>query len=284
MKPFPFPLFLRCPRCGSPFTAVLGALRCDRGHAFDIAREGYVHLALRSRLVANADTAPMVEARLKFLSAGHFDPLTRALAQHAAEILRDQDPARCVLDAGAGPGHYLAQVLDRVPDRLGLALDLSKFAARRAARAHPRIGAVVADLTQPLPVMDGVAGLGLSVFAPRPAQELWRVLGPGGALVAVTPGPRHLGELIDRIGLLTVDTRKESRLRERMKDLFELRAVDTIEHPIEVSRTEASALIGMGPNAFHLGPEEVERRLQALPDRMELLASFRLHVFMRVAR
>src|SRR5688572_30940209 len=43
-------------------------------------------------------------------------------------------PPGCILDLGAGTGWYLARVLDRLPGRIGLALDLSKHALRRAAR------------------------------------------------------------------------------------------------------------------------------------------------------
>ena len=52
--------------------------------------------------------------------------------------------ARFVMEAGAGVGYYIAHVLEALP--LSLALDLSKFAARRAARAHVRLDAVVTDV------------------------------------------------------------------------------------------------------------------------------------------
>ena len=69
-------------------------------------------------------------------------------------------PDGCVLDLGAGTGWYLARVLDRLPGRSGLALDLSRHALRRAARAHARIGAVAADAWGPLPVRDAAVGAG----------------------------------------------------------------------------------------------------------------------------
>ncbi len=73
----------------------------------------------------------------------------------------------CAADVGAGPGYYLAAVLGQLPGRAGLALDVSKFALRRAARAHPRIGAVAADAWRRLPVADGAAAVVVNVFAPR---------------------------------------------------------------------------------------------------------------------
>jgi 23S rRNA (guanine745-N1)-methyltransferase len=51
-----------------------------------------------------------------------------------------------VVDVGAGTGHHLAAVLDALTAHHGVALDVAKAAARRAARAHPRAAAVVCDV------------------------------------------------------------------------------------------------------------------------------------------
>ena len=79
-----------------------------------------------------------------------------------------------------GTGHHLAYVLAPLRrKRFGIALDTSTAALRRAARIHPRATAVGADAWKPLPLRDGVAALVLSVFAPRNAGELARILAPG---------------------------------------------------------------------------------------------------------
>ena len=152
---------LRCPHCTGPLADAGPAVRCPRGHGFDVARQGYLSLLAGGGGTSTADTAAMVQARAAFLGAGHYDALSEAVA---AAVGRGP-----VVDVGAGTGHHLARVLDRV-EGPGLALDLSKHAARRAARAHPRAGAVVADAWRALPVADAVAGTVLSVFAPRHAR------------------------------------------------------------------------------------------------------------------
>src|SRR6185436_12546810 len=105
--------------------------------------------------------------RCAFLASGHFAPLIEAVAQAANSGL--------IVDLGAGPGHYLAEVLKRHDAAQGLAFDVSKPALRRAARAHPRAGAVLADTWGPLPVADAAAALILNVFAPRNGAEFRRV-------------------------------------------------------------------------------------------------------------
>src|SRR5262245_60793806 len=125
---------LRCPVCGGRFTQAPGVLRCEHGHAFDVARQGYVNL-LTGPAPKGADTPAMVAARSELLDAGHFDFLRDAVATAVAEEVRDRETG-LVLDVGAGTGHYLAAVLARQPTWSGLGLDIAKPAARRAAQAH----------------------------------------------------------------------------------------------------------------------------------------------------
>src|SRR6185503_17875502 len=127
---------------------------------------------------APGDTPEMVAARERFLGSGHFQPLATALGDLLEHGFAGQGS---IVDLGAGTGWYLAALLDRFPDATGIALDVSKPALRRAARAHPRAAAVGCDAWGPLPLRDHVAGAVLNVFAPRNAAEIARVLAPDGA-------------------------------------------------------------------------------------------------------
>jgi 23S rRNA (guanine745-N1)-methyltransferase len=258
---------LACPYCAGPLTRSGGSVGCPNGHAFDVARSGYLSLLPGDARLGSADTAEMVAAREAFLGSGHFEPLTEALAEEAERAVRPEAeravrpeaerPAEgrpasgCVLDLGAGTGWYLARVLDRLPGRTGVAVDLSKHALRRAARAHPRIAAVAADAWRPLPVGDSVAALVLSVFAPRNAAEIARVLHPGAALVVVTPTERHLAELVEELGLLTVDERKQERLAASLEARFALERRTGVEWSLELAPEEVADAVAMGPSARH---------------------------------
>ncbi len=144
--------YLECPYCGAGMADAGAALRCGRGHAFDIARQGYASLLPAGAKGGGGDTAAMVQARADFLAAGHFASLADDLARVAEEVAGSGRVPCCLVDVGAGTGYYLAAVLGRLPERAGLALDISKFAVRKAARAHPRIGAVACDAWRRLPV------------------------------------------------------------------------------------------------------------------------------------
>jgi 23S rRNA (guanine745-N1)-methyltransferase len=253
---------LRCPVCRAAFAATSSGLRCVAGHSFDRARQGYVNLAAGlGRPGPGADGAAAVAARASFLTSGHFAALVAVIVDTA----RASWPgAGLVLDAGSGPGHYLAAVLDALPAAEGLAIDSSAPALRRAARCHPRARAVGWDLREPLPVADGCIGLLLNVFAPRNGAEYARVLRPDGALLVVTPGPGHLGELIGPLGLISVDAHKPARLAAALDRWFAPVSARRLTAPMALSRDAVRAVVAMGPNAHHVDPDRLAGRVATL--------------------
>lgn len=271
--------WLRCPTCGAALARARATLRCPSGHAFDVARQGYVSL-LAGGLSPVGDTAAMVQARTDFLAAGHYAPLADAVARAAGDLAgAPENLPGCVADVGAGTGYYLATVLDRRPGRAGLALDASKVATRRAARAHARIGAVVADVRGRLPVAGQAAAVALSVFAPRPAAELHRILHPAGRLLVVTPDPDHLGELVGALGLLAVDPRKDERLAAKLGPYFDLASRRQLRFSMSLGHRDVATVAGMGPSAWHADPAQLASRIAALPRQVPVAVSVTMSVF-----
>ncbi|WP_141576446.1 putative RNA methyltransferase [Actinomadura sp. WMMA1423] len=269
--------YLVCPVCGADLELVGRGLRCPDGHAFDIARQGYANLLPGNARPGTADTPEMVRARDEFLSAGHFAVVSERLAWNVSS-----SRPGFVLDAGAGTGHYLSRVLDRTPEAVGLALDISKHAARRAAKAHPRCGAVVADLWRPFPLRDGAVDTVMNVFAPRNAAEFHRVLRDDGLLFTVTPSPRHLGTLVEPLGLLSIDKRKTERMDAALAGYFKLDSRQEIETEAVLTRDEVITLVGMGPSAHHVPAERLRERLERLPDPLPAPLSFVLSGYRRL--
>ena len=264
---------LACPTCGGELQPGPGALRCPRGHSFDVARQGYVSLLAPGAEVGAGDTPQMVEARAAFLAAGHFAPIVAALADRAAACRPAAAVAVAVADLGAGPGSYLAAVVDRVPGARGVALDLSRAAGRRAARVHPRVGAVVADGRLALPLRSGAFDLALNLFAPRNAPELRRILRLDGTLLVVTPTDRHLRELAGPLELLAVDPNKTQRLEEQLGPHFDPLGQTGCEFALSLSPADLERLVLMGPNAFHAAPAALRDRIAALPAPTAVTAS-----------
>jgi 23S rRNA (guanine745-N1)-methyltransferase len=270
---------LACPHCGGALAQAGGTVACPNGHCFDVARHGYLSLLAGDSRLGSADSAEMVAAREAFLGAGHLEPLATALADEAERALGDDGEPGCVVDVGAGTGWYLARVLERLPRRSGLALDLSKHALRRAARAHPRVGAVACDAWRRLPVRDDVAALVLSVFAPRDGAEIARVLRPGGALVVVTPTGRHLDPLVSALGLLTVDERKQERLDAKLDPHLELERRADRDWSLALGPVDIRNAVAMGPSARHVDEGELDARIAALPEPLGVTASVTISVY-----
>ncbi|MFL0360823.1 putative RNA methyltransferase [Curtobacterium flaccumfaciens] len=282
---------LACPVCAEPLGRVDGGqVGCPNGHRFDEAKQGHLTLLPAKRRALTADTPEMVDARLRFLGRGHYAPVERALAA----IVADATAPGIVLDVGSGPGTYLAHALDaaHVPDgrpvaapdasapagsrpgprlgvapdalapvgrqptrRLGVALDLSAVAIRRAARAHERAGAVVGDVTERLPVIDGAAAVLLDVFAPRNQTEYARVLHADGVLAVVTPRAGHLAELAE--ATISVDPEKERRLHDSLTPSFALRSSEDLTWTMELSAEDVHDVVHMGPSHHHVAADTV---------------------------
>lgn len=269
--------WLTCPHCAGPLRPAGASLICSGGHTMNIARQGYVSLLGRDSGTHTADTAAMISARQRLLAGGAFDPLLAAVADTASDLAGRRDSIEGpVLDLGAGTGQYLAAVLDALPDRSGIALDNSKFAARRAARAHPRIGAVVADIWDRLPVRDGAAALLINLFAPRNGAEMARVLADGGGSIVVTPQPDHLQELIKPFRMISVDPDKDERLERSLDGLPEGRPSRAFTWQMNLTRDDVGDLVGMGPSAGRLVPDAMAAALEELADRTVVTGSVRI--------
>ena len=229
---------LRCPHCRGPLQHDERTLACPAGHSFDVARQGYVNLLTHGQ-PKNADTPDMVAARERLLSAGHYRPITAAIADATGGRER-------ILEVGAGTGHHLAAALPE--GAVGIAADISVAAAKRAARAHSKVAAIVADTWAELPLKDASMDALLCVFAPRNADEFRRVLAPGGSLVVVVPNPGHLAKIRRHHGLLGID---DDKLEHLARDFGEPDRRERVAYKLDLDADGVRDLVGMGPNAFH---------------------------------
>ncbi|SEP06254.1 putative RNA methyltransferase [Trujillonella endophytica] len=275
---------LACPGCGAPLAPVDGdaGLRCDAGHAFDRARQGHVTLLPPGRTPPTGDSAQMVADRVEFLGSGAFAGVSRALgdAVLAGEGPAGEPPAT-LLDLGGGTGHHLAAVLERLPDAVGVVLDASRYAARRAAGVSPRVLAVVADAWARLPVRDAAVDRVLGVFAPRNGPETARVLAPGGRLVVVTPAPDHLVELVAPLGLLRVDPDKDARLAGTLEPHLAHAATTVHREVRQLPRADVVTLVGMGPHARHLSPDALVGAVAGLPEPVRVTVAVQVTSWVR---
>lgn len=189
----PAPPIYECPvrDCWRALTREARRLSCPRGHAFDVARSGYINLLQPQdrRAARPGDSPDATAARRRFRARGFEAPLLEAMADLLALGRAD-----AVLEVGCGEGDQLADLVARTGCE-GHGLDLSVAAVDAAARRHPRLHWVVANADRRLPYAAGVFRAVLSVVARRNPAEFRRVLRDDGVLLVVVPGADDLIEL-----------------------------------------------------------------------------------------
>ncbi len=248
-----------CPLCHAPLEEGVSSLRCRAGHQFDKAKEGYVNLlpVQHKRSREPGDSAEMMRARRAFLDAGHYAPLRDALAQLLAQHLPERGAD--MLDIGCGEGYYTSAFAELAQQRGGTCygLDVSKAAVRSGAKRYPAVRFCVAS-SHRLPFADGAFDGVVRIYAPCSAQELARVVKPGGVVVTAAPGPRHLLQLK---GLIYQDVRLHPE-REEVLAGFELQAQQTLAYALTLNGEHAHALLQMTPFAWRARPEVKAQLLQ----------------------
>ncbi len=175
---------LICPVCSKPLTVGERCASCEKGHSFDIAKEGYLNL-LRTNKSGDkiGDDKLAARCRRDFLNKGYYAPLKDALVDLFA------DKHGSLLDICCGEGYYTHAIAANQNLRV-YGFDISKEMIRLGAK-RGGFTAFVANMAS-IPVADNSFDFCIHLFAPFNEEEFTRVLKPGGRLYTVVPGSHHL--------------------------------------------------------------------------------------------
>ena len=185
---------LRCPICSGSFRHQGNSLICEKGHCYDIARQGHVNFAPNAK--SSFYRKELFESRAAAFEAGVFKPVIDALS----DAVRRYVPGECpvIADAGCGEGYYLRSVCpERNMTRVGF--DLAKEAILLAAKSDKRATYFVGDLAA-IPMADGCCDAVLDVFTPANYAQFGRILKKDGVLIKLAPRPGYLHELREAAG------------------------------------------------------------------------------------
>ena len=266
----------RCPVCGGPLVREERVYRCERGHSFDIAKEGYTYLLPpnQKHSAAPGDDKGMAAARQEFLSKGYYAPLLNTLCN---EISARSGDAPAILDTGCGEGYYTAGVYralleaGKTPRMAGT--DISKFILRYAAKREKAVEFAVAS-SYHLPVADGSVDILLNCFSPLALEEFRRALKPGGTFLYVVPAAEHLWELKE----VLYERPYPNEEKETPYEGFTYEAIVPVDGRIRLeNQADIHALFQMTPYYWKT-PKEGAERLAAL-DTLDCRIAFRVHIF-----
>jgi 23S rRNA (guanine745-N1)-methyltransferase len=183
------PAMLLCTvrTCHQPLVREERRVICARGHAFDVARSGYINLLQPQdrRSKQPGDTAHAVAGRRRLHDRGVTAPLRDAIAAMAGV-----KPDNAVLDAGCGDGFYLGSLRCD-----GHGVDISLSAIEAAAKRYPDCEWIVANADRFIPYGDATFTRVLTITARMNSSEFRRVLRDDGRLLVAIPAPEDLVEL-----------------------------------------------------------------------------------------
>ncbi|EHU2142400.1 putative RNA methyltransferase [Acinetobacter baumannii] len=263
---------LMCPVCHQRLELVSKTWRCEQGHSYDIAKQGYVnlHVVQHKHSKNPGDTPESVDARRAFLQGGYYQPLQQAVVH----LLKDLK-AKMVLDIGCGEGYYTSAMQQVVEQCIGV--DIAKNAVQRAAKLNDKVTWVVGTGAT-LPVIDQSMDVCTSLFSPIPQMEILRVLKDDGYLIVVTPATDHLYAMREAL-FEQVNPHTPQKFVEQLQDLFELKEQQVIDAPLVLDQQALKNLIAMTPYAYKASPE---RRMQLEQKaHLQVTASFQIYLFQK---
>jgi 23S rRNA (guanine745-N1)-methyltransferase len=252
---------LVCPVCKEKLLTIGKTMKCASGHSYDIAAQGYVNLLLSGKSGdCVGDDPELITARRDFLDAGYYAPLRTAICEKVRLLGEGKNDLR-VLDSGCGEGYYTRAIAETMPDAAVYGVDISRYATKIAAGRDKKSRYITASAAS-LPIANASVDLAASVFAPRFATELRRVLKPDGAALIVVPGRNHLLELKEAV----YETAYLNREEKHTLDGFTLESSDRVVYDAHIDNpTHIRRLFAMTPYAVHT-PKAGIARLNALAE------------------
>lgn len=212
------------------------SLVCSAGHTYDINRKGYVDLR-RADYHSEHYTADFFSARRSILESGLYSELINTLQKTIKCFDIDTDHAA---DVGCGDG-FITRALG-----LGTGIDISLEAIAAAARGGGATRWVCADGAH-LPLVAGTTSSIFNIFAPA-RYEGFAAACPGGLLVKIIPGSRHMRQLRTLVGL---DPETHSQALSLFEDNVTLIEQFETEKTVALDDTVTAAkLLAMSPVGF----------------------------------
>lgn len=240
---------LTCPICQTVLDLQGKTYTCQNRHSYDISKDGYVNLHIVQHKNSHhaGDTPESVQARRRFLSGGHYQPLRDEIAS----IINKLSP-KTILDIGCGEGYYTSILAD--DGRQVIGLDIAKTAIITASKTyknqdiHGGITWVVGTGVV-LPVADGDIDICTSFFSPLPKAEMLRALKTGGHLLIATPAQQHLYTMREQL-FGVVKPHDPTKFITQLSPEFTLIDEWCIDAPLMLDGQSLADLIDMTPYTY----------------------------------
>ncbi len=180
-----------CPVCSNTLHKENRCYKCEKGHSFDEAREGYINLLVGSKSGALiGDNKDMARSRRSFLSKGYFSPLADEIVTITKESGK-KNPLVCDICCGEG---WYGDYIKCKTDCEMVGFDISKEMVRLAAKRRNGITYFVGNLAK-IPLADSCVDIAFHLFAPFHEKEFSRIIKNDGLIITAVAGENHLFEI-----------------------------------------------------------------------------------------
>lgn len=296
-----------CPLCQSPLKPAADTWCCDgslhpkqTAHPFDVARQGYVNLlpVQQKKSKAPGDSQQSIDARKRFLNAGHYQPLQTLICQKMRELLSKNDSvteptnepiikkdSKVVnwLDIGCGEGYYTQAMTQTGMDTL-IAADISKPAVVELAKTSKATGRLwyqqakdsVTNATAKsaviYPLVTSAAHLPLrahsikgisSIFSPILPDAFDEVLAADGYLIIAKPDIGHLATMREAL-FDNVREHDSDKFLHELAPYFTLMGTEHVSTEMTLSAADLADLTTMTPYAYRALNEKRQALLAAV--------------------
>ena len=287
-----------CPLCQSPLQPADHTWRCDgslnpkqTAHPFDVARQGYINLlpVQQKKSKAPGDSQQSIEARKRFLNAGHYQPLNDLICQKITALLmakkaslKQKNKPINWLDIGCGEGYYTQAMAQTGMDML-IAADISKPAVVELARTSKALGRLwyqgaeeakedgtyaaaiyplvtsAAHLPLRAHSIDGIS----SIFSPILPEAFNEVLSDEGYLIIAKPDIGHLATMREAL-FDDVREHDSDKFLQELAPYFTLLNTYNVSTELELSADNLADLLTMTPYAYRAHSEKRQALLASV--------------------
>ncbi len=258
-----------CPKCKNALSKVGASLKCEKGHCFDIASEGYVNLVMGK--ISGGDSPEMCRARHEFLNAGYYEPFARRISA----VIKEFSASR-ICDAGCGEGYYSRIIKCENQSAEIVGFDLAKTSVKLASKVEKGktdpINYAVCGIFD-MPLGDSTYDALISVFAPVPDKEARRILKDGGIMIVCHPGKDHLSGLKS----LVYDTPYDNEETDTSYDGFVKIRDERVKYKVTVAKEHISSLFLMTPYYWKTSIADAEKLKHA--DKLETELDFIISIY-----
>lgn len=267
-----------CPVCKQSLALEENSYKCEIGHCFDIAKEGYVNLLVANKKNSKnpGDSKEMVVARREFLEKGYYLPLVEGIQTMIEELGPE---GITVLDSCCGEGYYTNHIAQKPELQIDLChgYDVSKPAIIAASKKYKDVDFSVAKVSN-IPLTSATVDIVMTIFAPLSSSEFYRVLKEEGFVLVVSAGQEHLKELASMV----YDEFKPHKYHPtvHLDRYFSLVEETNVKYEKTIdNKADILSLLKMTPYFWNTKKDKLDA-ITAL-ESLELTCDFRLSLFMK---